>query len=258
MTTYEAAPDTADTRTVDIPTWTRGTVLRVWAAAAFPMAILAWVVAPLLAHAFSGPVALPRAVVLSVTAGLIWQFILVLIMVRREQRNLRWPVVKAALWLQAPRNPRGGRVGGLLWLVLVPCLLTFGAEEAIPELSPAAGHDLPTFMQSTGVTQMLSGSWTWFAVITTLVLFNTVLGEELLFRGRLLPRMGAIGRGDWPANGVLFALSPAYAMADPNFADRHLRPDVPVGSLPQRAHRNRRHSAQGVIVLDLSASLLLS
>jgi membrane protease YdiL (CAAX protease family) len=37
-------------------------------------------------------------------------------------------------------------------------------------------------------------------------IFNTVLGEELLFRGLLLPRMnGAFGRGDWVANGVLFA-----------------------------------------------------
>jgi membrane protease YdiL (CAAX protease family) len=37
-------------------------------------------------------------------------------------------------------------------------------------------------------------------------LFNTVLGEELLFRGYLLPRMnGAFGRGDWVANGLLFA-----------------------------------------------------
>jgi membrane protease YdiL (CAAX protease family) len=37
-------------------------------------------------------------------------------------------------------------------------------------------------------------------------LFNTVLGEELLFRGYLLPRMnGVFGRGDWVANGLLFA-----------------------------------------------------
>ena len=36
--------------------------------------------------------------------------------------------------------------------------------------------------------------------------FNTVLGEELLFRGLLLPRMNKVfGRADWLANGVLFA-----------------------------------------------------
>ena len=40
-----------------------------------------------------------------------------------------------------------------------------------------------------------------------LAVFNTVLGEELLFRGVLLPRMqGVFGKFDWVANGVLFAL----------------------------------------------------
>ena len=37
--------------------------------------------------------------------------------------------------------------------------------------------------------------------------FNTVLGEEFLFRGVLLPRMeGVFGRWSWVANGVLFGL----------------------------------------------------
>ena len=35
----------------------------------------------------------------------------------------------------------------------------------------------------------------------------TIVGEELLFRGFLLPRMnGAFGRGDWVANGLLFTV----------------------------------------------------
>src|SRR4029453_2391497 len=90
MTTSDTA-----TRAVHIPTWTRGTVLKVWAAAALPMGILAWIVAPALAHAFSGPLALPQALILCLAAGLIWQFVLVLIVVRREQGTLRWPVVSA-------------------------------------------------------------------------------------------------------------------------------------------------------------------
>ena len=45
------------------------------------------------------------------------------------------------------------------------------------------------------------------AVIAALAVFNTVLGEELLFRGLLLPRMrGAFGKRDWIANGGIFAL----------------------------------------------------
>ena len=43
-------------------------------------------------------------------------------------------------------------------------------------------------------------------MIVVFAVFNTVLGEELLFRGLLLPRMrGVFGRYDWVANGVLFA-----------------------------------------------------
>ena len=53
---------------------------------------------------------------------------------------------------------------------------------------------------------MFDGSWGWFAIVVTMGVFNTVLGEELLFRGVLLPRMeGAFGKRDWVANGVLFA-----------------------------------------------------
>jgi membrane protease YdiL (CAAX protease family) len=41
--------------------------------------------------------------------------------------------------------------------------------------------------------------------MVVMFVFNTVLGEELLFRGFLLPRMnGAFGRGDWVANGLYF------------------------------------------------------
>jgi membrane protease YdiL (CAAX protease family) len=37
----------------------------------------------------------------------------------------------------------------------------------------------------------------WFAVIVVLAVFNTVLGEELLSRRLLLPRMwGVFGKGD--------------------------------------------------------------
>ena len=38
-------------------------------------------------------------------------------------------------------------------------------------------------------------------------MFNYLLGEELFFRGVLLPKMrGVFGRWDWVANAVLFGL----------------------------------------------------
>ncbi len=47
------------------------------------------------------------------------------------------------------------------------------------------------FLSSHAGHALLGGAWGWFAIIAALVVFNTVLGEELLFRGYLLPRMAA-------------------------------------------------------------------
>jgi membrane protease YdiL (CAAX protease family) len=51
------------------------------------------------------------------------------------------------------------------------------------------------------------GAWGMLALFVLSALFNTFLGEELLFRGLLLPRMaGVFGRWDWVMNGLLFGL----------------------------------------------------
>src|SRR3954454_16484603 len=84
-------------------------IIGVWAAAAIPMGLLAWVLAPLLADQLSGPSALSRALIITLTAGLAWQFVLVMGLVLREQGTLRWTVLREALWLRAPRSPRTGR-----------------------------------------------------------------------------------------------------------------------------------------------------
>jgi hypothetical protein len=70
------------------------------------------VVAPLIADRLSGPGALSRALIITLTAGRAWQFVLVMILVGREQRTLRWNVIKDALWLRAPRGPHTGKRGG--------------------------------------------------------------------------------------------------------------------------------------------------
>src|SRR3712207_5937288 len=110
------------------------TLFRSWAAATVPMGLLAWVVAPIVADRLSGPGALSRALILALTAGLVWQFVLVLLLVRHEQGTLRWPVVREALWLRAPRNPRTGRRGGRLWLVVPVLLVGVVAKEFVPKL----------------------------------------------------------------------------------------------------------------------------
>lgn len=200
-----------------------------------------------------------KALLLLLTAGLIWQFVLVVILVRREQGTLRWPVVREALWLRSPRDPKSGRRGGRVWLVLIPLFVLFYLEMFFPEPWKPENRDSANFLDSEVGKQFLSGAWGWFGVIVVLALFNTVLGEELLFRGFLLPRMnGAFGRFDWLANGVLFS---AYHLHEPWVFLSPLA-DAVVLAYPTKRYRSAWigiavHSAQSVVIAIVVLTLVL-
>lgn len=191
---------------VPLQQYTVRRILGTWAAAALPMAAMAWLVAPWLAGTLDGPSAWPRAIVVSLTLGLFWQLVLVAVLVHREQGTLRWSVVKQALWLRSPRSRRTGRRGGWLWLLTVPLVAALAAKEMLPKLPAPAHRDLGLFLHSSAGQEFFSGNWLWLTLTLLMLVLNTALGEELLFRGLLLPRMqGAFGSRDWVANGVLFA-----------------------------------------------------
>jgi membrane protease YdiL (CAAX protease family) len=250
--------DAADS--IEIPQYSLLKILAVWAAAALPMAALAWLVAPALEDSFSGQenVPLVKALLICLTAGLIWQFVLVVILVQREQGTLRWPTVREALWLRAPRDPKSGRRGGRLWLILIPLILLFAAESMIPAAGVPDNRDLAAFIDSDVGKDFLSGAWGWYALIVVLQIFNTVLGEELLFRGLLLPRMnGKFGRGDWAANGVLFA---AYHLHVPWAIPATLL-DTFIIAYPSKRYRSALigiivHSVQSVFFIILILTLV--
>jgi membrane protease YdiL (CAAX protease family) len=204
----EARPRIEEAVTVEIPQYSRRAIVAIWAAAALPMAAAAWLVTPVLADSFGGDGIVPmaKALYVSLTVGLVWQFVLVALLVRREQGTLRWSTVRQALWLTSPRSPRSGRVGGRVWLILIPLIVLFGAaHELVPTIAAPENRDFATLVESDAGKEFLSGAWGWYALLLVNFVFNTALGEELLFRGFLLPRMrGAFGRGDWVANGLLF------------------------------------------------------
>jgi membrane protease YdiL (CAAX protease family) len=56
----------------------------------------------------------------------------------------------------------------------------------LPEPWTPENRDFANFLDSDVGRHFFSGAWGWFAVIVVLSLFNTVLGEELLFRGFLV------------------------------------------------------------------------
>ncbi len=129
-------PQQEDSRYAAVRQYSLAQILAVWAAAAIPMAVLAWVVAPLLGALLGGDEAFVKALLLCITAGLIWQFVLTLILTRREQGALRWSRVRDALWLLSPRDPRSGRVGGRVWLWVLPFVLLFFLWSSSASTSP--------------------------------------------------------------------------------------------------------------------------
>jgi membrane protease YdiL (CAAX protease family) len=265
-TSVAAAPPTAQpaaARSTDraaLPQYSVRQILAIWAAAALPMGVLAWIVAPAVADHLSGPGALSRALIMTLTAGLVWQFALVMFLVAREQGTLRWSVLKDALWLRAPRAPRTGRRGGRAWLIVLPLIVALAAEQLVPGPAFPAARDLGEFLGSHAGHTLLAGSWGWFALLAAMFVFNTVLGEELLFRGFLLPRMnGAFGERDWLANGVLFAV---YHLHVPWVIPAGLL-DTFIIAYPSKRYRSALigiavHSAQSVFFLALTLSLVLN
>jgi membrane protease YdiL (CAAX protease family) len=251
---FERSPRRAPTR---IPQYSHRQIFAIWAAAALPMAALAWIVAPAIASG-GGP-HFARALLVCITAGLVWQFVLVVALVGYEQRSLRWSRVRDALWLRAPRNPRTGRVGGKTWLIVFPLILGVAAEQLVPSLPHPLSRDFGTFVSSHAGRVMFHGSWGWFALALMSFVFNTVVGEELLFRGLLLPRMhDAFGERDWVANGVLFA---AYHLHLPWSMPRILLDSLFV-AYPTKRYRSAWigiavHSAQSVVFALLLLTIVL-
>ena len=223
------------------------------------MGVLAWIVAPWLRDQLGGDEPLAKALLIWLTVGLIWQFVLVLILTRRELGTLQWSRLRDALWLRSPRDPKTGRVGGKVWWWLLLFIFIFALEQAVPAITGPSVRDFGEFVSSDGGKDFFRGAWGWFAVVVVLAVFNTVLGEELLFRGLLLPRMkGVFGRGDWVANGVLFAV---YHLHEPWVIPSALV-DIFALAYPSRRFQSAWmgiivHSTQSVFIIIVVLTLVL-
>jgi membrane protease YdiL (CAAX protease family) len=253
-----------------IPQYSLGKILLVWAAAALPMGILGWVVAPALAHTTQTPALVRQAVL---TVGLVWQFILVLILLYQETGTLRWSTIRPRLWLTTPRSPQTGAPRARLWWWLLPLLLLTAIYELqlsgrvehlwvslFPFFAEPQGFSLNTSLATPAARAQLVGAWNVWGVFVLSALFNTVLGEELLFRGLLLPRMaGVFGKGDWVINGLLFGL---YHLHQPWGILSSAIDGILLYALPSRTFRSSwfgviAHSGQSVYLAFLILGLVL-
>jgi membrane protease YdiL (CAAX protease family) len=103
-------------------------------------------------------------------------------------------------------------------------------------------------------------AWGIWALVLVEGLFSTVIGEELLFRGLLLPRMsGVLGRWDWAMNGLLFGL---YHLHQPRGLLGAAVEEMLLFSSPSRYFRSSwfgiiAHSGQSVLFAILILGLVL-
>jgi membrane protease YdiL (CAAX protease family) len=191
-------------------------ILGIWFAGGAPMWLLSWVAYPALSAGLP-PLDAGLLRYKLLTVGLVWQFVLSMIILYREEGNIRLSTISRRFWLNHPKSARSGETNKALWWWLIPLILLvafveIGFRDALvnvwtgifPFFAEREGYDASALFTPELRVQMV-GAWGLFGVFFVNALFNSVLGEEFLFRGVLLPKMeGVFGKWDWVANGVIF------------------------------------------------------
>jgi membrane protease YdiL (CAAX protease family) len=190
----------------------------IWFLGGAPMWILGWLVYPAVSQGMTvADAGLWRLRLM--TIGLIWQFVLAMIILYREEGDIRWTTIRRRFWLNHPIAPKTGQVDKRLWWWLIPLVALVVAIEfaiaapinrlwvtALPLLAEPEGYN-PSALFAPELRAQWVGAWNLLGLFLALAVFNTFLGEEFLYRGVLLPKMqGVFGKWDWVVNGVAFGL----------------------------------------------------
>lgn len=186
-------------------------IIGIWALSALPMGILAFVFTPMLIRATGLPPLI--AYWISMIIGLVWQFILSCIILKREGYALNWNTVVTRMRYKKPVHPRTGRSSYWLLLWTIPFILLSAVMHAgigfpdLDQLTAPLIKNLPKYDLSSIAPSEYKGAWWILVLFIITAIFNYLLGEEFMYRGILLPKMnGVFGKWDWFANGVLFGL----------------------------------------------------
>lgn len=193
-------------------------IIGIWLAAGAPLWIFGWLVYPALRQGLSeldGGLLWMKLVLVA----LVWQFVLSMLILYREEGNIRISTICRRFWLNNPVSPRTGQKDKRLWWLLIPLMLLVVVLELalapflndiwikiFPFLAEPQNRSLDALFAPEMHARWI-GAWDFFALFVIASVFNNFLSEEFLFRGVLLPKMkGVFGRWDWVANGVIFGL----------------------------------------------------
>jgi uncharacterized protein len=196
-----------------------------------------------------------------------------MILLYQETGNLRLSTIRQRLWLNTPRSPKTGGSHGRLWWWLVPLILLTAIYEMqisgifdhlwvslFPFFTEPQGYALGSAFATPEAKAKMVGAWNICGLVLLMALFNTFLGEELLFRGILLPRMaGVFGKWDWVMNGLLFGV---YHLHQPWMIFSSVIEGILFFALPSRYFRSSWfgvivHSGQSIYFVFLILGLVL-
>ena len=245
-------------------------ILGIWLAAGAPMWLLGWVAYPALSPGLSAiDAGLLRMKLL--TVGLIWQFLLAMIILYREEGNVQLDTIRRRFWLNHPVSASTGMTRKALWWWIIPLILLYAFLETglrpalidvwlkmFPFFADPGGNNFEAVFAPEIRAQWI-GNWDFLGLFLTSAVFNTFLGEEFIFRGVLLPKMeGVFGKWDWVANGILFSL---YHLHQPWGILATMPGDLLFAYSGKRFHSNWfpiiLHSGQTVFLLFLILGLVL-
>lgn len=189
-------------------------IILLWALVTLPMGLFRFIVVPWLIPVFD----IHPGMIFwwFMILGMMWQFVVSVVVLKIELKTLDWSRVKKRLWINPPVDRKtGDTFNKALWLT-IPVILysAFVSQtgffsfmnEGLLKIFPHL--ETPDFANIQNlVDPVFRGAWYVFFTMFVSMIFNYILGEELFFRGILLPKMqGVFGRWDWLANGILFAL----------------------------------------------------
>src|SRR3990172_7978718 len=101
-------------------------VFGIWLAGGAPMWLLGWVAYPAMSAGFLAvDAALLRMKLL--TVGLIWEFVLAMIILYREEGDIRLSTISRRFWLSHPISSTTGETKKALWWWIIPLILLVAA-----------------------------------------------------------------------------------------------------------------------------------
>lgn len=217
----------------EIPQDGLGTIILMFAWPAVWFTILIYVIGRQL---FSGEGTTPTWLLLTITVlGTGAELVAGLILLHREGYALTLNALRERIRWQWPKGWKAWILVGIIFILGMSLSMVMGPVNSAlagvpgfvpPDWWPAASNPLiPVESAADAFPDVtLEGNFIFVIVYFIIGLVFNIFGEEIYYRGYLLPRMrGVFGKWDWVANGVLFTLKHIY--------QRWLYPGILVGGL---------------------------